>query len=99
MLEHCRVEEVLTDKEKKVIGVRTNRGTFDTGCYVDATGIWCGTTLVSRAPSRRVVITAHPATYTYLSTKHLPEKDINNKTPSTLLMLFFEESCSSANKN
>lgn len=41
MIEQCHVDEVLVDKDQKVIGVRTNKGNFETGCYVDATGIVC----------------------------------------------------------
>lgn len=28
------------------------------------------------------MITAHPATYTYLATKRIPDKEIKNDTPS-----------------
>ncbi|KAK6105343.1 Aminomethyltransferase folate-binding domain family protein [Brugia pahangi] len=81
IFEQCFVEEVLVDKEQKVVGVLTNQGQFETGCYVDATGIWCGTSRVSKLPAGHVIIAAHPATYTYLSTKRLPDKDIKSSTP------------------
>ncbi|VDM96933.1 unnamed protein product [Thelazia callipaeda] len=97
VFEQCHVDEVIVDKDQKVTGVRTNKGFFETECYVDATGIarfcrihyflnifvmcrWCATSQISK-PTRQVVIAAHPATYTYLSTKRLPDKDIKNDTP------------------
>uniref|UniRef100_A0A1I8EVD5 Pyruvate dehydrogenase phosphatase regulatory subunit, mitochondrial n=1 Tax=Wuchereria bancrofti TaxID=6293 RepID=A0A1I8EVD5_WUCBA len=81
IFERCSVEEVLVDKEQKVVGVLTNQGQFETGCYVDATGIWCGTSRVNKLPAGHAIIAAHPATYTYLSTKRLPDKDIKSSTP------------------
>lgn len=39
IFEQCFIEEVIVDKEQKVVGVRTNQGQFETDCYVDATGI------------------------------------------------------------
>ncbi|MCP9261091.1 hypothetical protein DINM_004181 [Dirofilaria immitis] len=81
IFEQCFIEEIVVDKDQKVIGVLTNQGQFETGCYVDATGIWCGTSRVNKLPTRHVVIAAHPATYTYLSTKRLPDKDIKDSTP------------------
>lgn len=39
IFEQCIVDEVVVDKGQKVIGVNTSQGQFETGCYVDATGI------------------------------------------------------------
>uniref|UniRef100_A0A0R3RQV8 DAO domain-containing protein n=1 Tax=Elaeophora elaphi TaxID=1147741 RepID=A0A0R3RQV8_9BILA len=86
ILEHCFVEEITVDKKQNVVGVHTNQGQFETGCYVDATGIWCGTSRVHKLPARHVIVAAHPATYTYLSTKRLPDKNIKNNIPSTVFI-------------
>ncbi|VDN50114.1 unnamed protein product [Dracunculus medinensis] len=79
--EHCNVQEILIGNNEEVIGVKTDQGIFETGCFVDATGIWCGTIL--NTPVQRFRLAAYPATSAYLSANPLP--DDYGKLPRRLL--------------
>ncbi|KAK6026583.1 hypothetical protein OSTOST_07437 [Ostertagia ostertagi] len=63
IFENCAVEEVLLGDERQVYAVNTGNGVVETPIFVDASGIWTGTTLVKTLPYRHVRTAAYPCTY------------------------------------
>ncbi|PIO60315.1 FAD dependent oxidoreductase, partial [Teladorsagia circumcincta] len=81
IFENCAVEEVLLGDERQVYAVNTGNGVVETPLFVDASGIWTGTTLVKPLPYRHVRMAAYPCTYSYIHSAKLPTGSVSDTTP------------------
>ncbi|KAK6025479.1 glycine cleavage T-protein, partial [Ostertagia ostertagi] len=64
-----------------VYAVNTGNGVVETPIFVDASGIWTGTTLVKTLPYRHVRTAAYPCTYSYIHSTKLPTGSVSDTTP------------------
>ena len=73
IVENCTLLEVLTNRNKEVIGVRTDKGDVECDAFVNAGGFWARN--IGKLSEPHVKVPLHPCHHYYLHTKEVQGLD------------------------